>query len=71
MQNKKSSTSGASTFSPFSSGLFSKNKNKGADQDMLNTKLTSSLAQKPATLEGWLEKKGHAKVAVGGDWQKR
>lgn len=26
---------------------------------------------KPTSLEGWLEKKGHGKVHMGGDWQKR
>lgn len=26
---------------------------------------------KPAPLEGWLEKKGNAKVSIGNDWQRR
>lgn len=26
---------------------------------------------KPRSLEGWVEKKGHGRVKMGGDWQKR
>ena len=32
---------------------------------------SSSSDGKPDHLEGWLDKKGHGKVHMGGDWQKR
>jgi hypothetical protein len=33
--------------------------------------ITSLAEEKPDALEGWLDKKGHGKVHMGGDWQKR
>eukprot|EP01038_Epipyxis_sp_PR26KG_P013392 gene13392-17956_t len=54
--------------SSFSGGLFG---SKGRKSETGSKTITKVVDNKPMPLEGWLEKKGHGKIHVGADWQKR
>jgi hypothetical protein len=70
-----------STYSPFSTAaaapassnsrsLFAGGKKTSSRQAAASVAAEDS-DSKPDLMEGWLEKKGHGKVHLGGDWQRR
>jgi hypothetical protein len=72
LQGAKSSSSGAKKSG---GGFFGVGKNKDKNKNKAGFGQASAYDEpvddKPALIEGWVEKKGGGKVKLGSEWQKR